>query len=223
MSVGGDRLAALEVAAANHGTLLLADISGYTRFLQLVGVAHGEEMARTGVVPDAYPLMATLLDGIVQRLVPPFTLSKTEGDAVFAFAPAGEFQLRGQAILDCINACYADFQSQVAAMNAAVTCNCSACSLGIALDLKFILHVGGYVLHPIAGRQELLGSEVNAVHRLLKNHAAEVVGAGPYALFSAAAIEQLQVPVARGALVTETYEHLEPIDSYVFAIPVPAS
>src|SRR5439155_3777719 len=87
-------------SSASRGTLLLADVSGYTAFLQAVGVAHDAEMLETGVIPDAYPLMTGLLDGIVQWLVPPFSLSKTEGDAVFAFAADGDLGLRGEAILD---------------------------------------------------------------------------------------------------------------------------
>lgn len=215
-------MAAKDLVAARQGTLLLADISGYTAFLHAVGMAHGEEMAQTGVIPPAYPLMATLLDGVVQRLIPPFTLSKTEGDAVFAFAGADELPIHGQQVLDCIDACYAKFRGQVAAAEAARTCGCSACALGIALDLKFILHGGTYVVHPIAGRTELLGPDVNAVHRLLKNHAAEAVGSGAYALFTTAAVAQLGLPLGRATSVTDTYEHLEPIESYVFPLPIPA-
>lgn len=178
-------MTAHDVVAARQGTLLLADISGYTAFLQAVGGAHGEEMARTGVIPPAYPLMATLLDAVVKRLITPFTLSKTEGDAVFAFAGADELIIHGQQLLDCIDACYGEFRGQIAAAEAARTCRCSACALGIALDLKFILHAGTYVVHPIAGREELLGPDVNAVHRLLKNDAADAVGSGAYALSQA--------------------------------------
>ena len=215
-------MAAHDVVAARQGTLLLADISGYTAFLQAVGVAHGEEMAQTGVIPPAYPLMATLLDGVVERLIPPFTLSKTEGDAVFAFAGADDLAIHGQQVLDCIDACYGEFRGQIAAAEAALTCGCSACALGIALDLKFILHAGTYVVHPIAGRDELLGPDVNAVHRLLKNHAANAVGSGAYALFTAAAVVQLKLPLGRATPVTETYEHLEPIESYVFPLTIAA-
>ncbi|MDA0352978.1 MAG: DUF2652 domain-containing protein [Chloroflexi bacterium] len=211
------------ITAAQQGMLLLADISGYTAFLQEVGAAHSEEMARSGVIPEAYPLMATLLDGIVDRLVPPFTLSKTEGDAVFAFAGAEDFQLRGQQVLDCIDACYAAFSDRISALESATTCDCHACERGGGLDLKFILHAGSYVIQPIAGRQELLGPDVNAVHRLLKNHAGDVVGSRAYVLFTAAAVAALEVPLERSSLITETYEHLAPIDSYVFPVPVGAA
>lgn len=205
---------------ANRGTLLLADISGYTAFLQAVGAAHSEEMAETGVVPDAYPLMTTLLDGIVERLVPPFALSKTEGDAVFAFAADADLGLRGDAILSCMNNCYAAFRGQVRAMESAITCGCNACSLGIKLDLKFVMHYGAYVVQPIAGRPELLGPDVNAVHRLLKNRAAELVGGGAYALLTRSATEHLEITVGGASALTESYDQLPPIEAFAFAMPL---
>ena len=208
--------------AADHGTLLLADISGYTAFLQAVGAEHGAHMAETGEVPEAYPVMMSLLDGIVDRLVPPFTLSKTEGDAVFAFASDDAFSMRGGDVLSCINECYSAFRTRVDEMNAAMTCGCNACALGIPLDLKFVMHHGGYVIQPIAGRQELIGPSVNHVHRLLKNHASEVVGGGAYALFTSDAAEVLELPVAGAARQVEEYEHLAPIETFVFSVPVAA-
>ncbi len=210
------------IPSASRGTLLLADISGYTAFLEGVGAEHGAEMAETGEVPEAYPIMSTLLDGIVDGLVPPFTLSKTEGDAVFAFASDADLELRGKSILGCMNACYTAFQERVVAMERALTCGCSACRFGITLDLKFVMHHGGYVTQPIAGRQELLGPDVNAVHRLLKNHASEAVGGGPYALLSAAAAAHLDVPTDAASPVTETYDDIDPIETFVFSMPIEA-
>jgi hypothetical protein len=66
-------------SGAGRGTLLLADISGYTAFLQAVAGAHAADMAAGRFVPKAYPLLTSLLDGIVGRIVPPFVLSKLEG------------------------------------------------------------------------------------------------------------------------------------------------
>jgi hypothetical protein len=206
-------------ATLNHGTLLLADISGYTAFLQAVGGAHGQEMAEGGAIPAAYPMMTTLLDGIVERLVPPFTLSKTEGDAVFAFAPDVDLQLRGQDVLGCIDVCYRAFRDRLEAMDAALSCRCSACETGIELDLKFVLHSGDYVEQPIAGRRELLGPDVNTVHRLLKNEARKLIGGGAYALLTEAATTHLEIPVAAAAALTERYDHFPPIDAFVFAVP----
>jgi hypothetical protein len=162
--------------------------------------------------------MATLLDGIVERLVPPFALSKTEGDAVFVFSSEGD--VRGHGVLACLDGCYRSFKSRIAALEAALTCNCSACTLGIALDLKFILHAGTFVVHPVAGREELLGPDVNAVHRLLKNHAVDLIGGDAYALFTQAAALHLALPLDGAAVLTETYDHFEPIDSYVYSLPL---
>lgn len=63
-----------DTSRGTRGALLLADVSGYTGFLQAVAGAHGEEMATMQELPAAYPLMTSLLNGIVTRLVPPFRL-----------------------------------------------------------------------------------------------------------------------------------------------------
>jgi hypothetical protein len=51
----------------DRGTMLLADISGYTAFLQGVAEAHAADMRAGRFVPEAYPLLASLLDGIQTR------------------------------------------------------------------------------------------------------------------------------------------------------------
>ena len=94
---------------AASGLLLLADISGYTGFLQAVDSAHGKDMYANGEVPPAYPLMTTLLEGIIGSVVPPFTLSKLEGDAVFAFAVGLDDVPRAAALLAFLQACYDAF------------------------------------------------------------------------------------------------------------------
>ncbi len=71
--------AAVMPPRAVRGPLLLADIGGYTSFLQSVAVAHQDDAFAGGKVPDAYALVSSLLDGIVGQIVPPFTLSKLEG------------------------------------------------------------------------------------------------------------------------------------------------
>ena len=87
---------------AAEGPLLIADIGGYTSFLQAVGEAHKDDALANGAVPEAYGLMSSLLDGIVEQIAPPFTVAKLEGDAVFAFVATGAAVLRGEALLGCI-------------------------------------------------------------------------------------------------------------------------
>ena len=202
--------------SAGEGPLLLADISGYTSFLQAVATAHQDDAFADGAVPEAYRMMSSLLDGIVTSIVPPFTLSKLEGDAVFAFARIGPDVPRGDAVLDFVRRCHADFGARLAQVGEIWTCSCHACSRANTLDLKFILHAGRFVEQEIAGSRELSGPEVVMAHRLLKNHGAEAVGHGSYALLSAAAVSQLDVPIDTAVPATETYEHYQPIDVFVF-------
>src|SRR5690242_4857759 len=81
---GGMSLAGAAPSGLATGALVLADISGYTGFLEAVSAAHYDDIFGGGAVPAAYPLISTLLDGIIGRLHPPFRLAKLEGDAVFA-------------------------------------------------------------------------------------------------------------------------------------------
>jgi hypothetical protein len=51
-------------SGAGRGTLLLADITGYTAFLQAVGAAHAADMAAGTFVPKAYPLLTSLIGSV---------------------------------------------------------------------------------------------------------------------------------------------------------------
>ena len=200
------------------GLLLLADISGYTGFLQDVATAHREDAFADGRVPDAYGLVSSLLDGIIERIAPPFTLSKVEGDAVFAFARDDQDVPRGTALLACLNACYASFRERLGGAMDIWTCRCNACSRVGGLDLKFVLHAGSYVVQSIAGGRELVGPEVVMAHRLLKNHAAELFGHPAYALITETAAARLAVPSDGARELTETYEHYLPIAARVYSL-----
>ena len=200
------------------GPLLLVDIGGYTSFLQNVALAHQDDVFADGAVPDAYALVSSLLDGIVERVVPPFTLSKLEGDAVFAYATDMAVVPRGTALLDCLAACHADFRRRLDLAHGIWTCRCDSCSRIDGLDLKFILHAGPFVLQQIAGSLELVGPEVVMAHRLLKTRAAELVGNGAYALITAAAATQLDVPTDAAMPLVETFDHYAPIQTHVFPL-----
>ena len=98
---------------AASGALILADISGYTSFLRDVATAHRDDAFADGAVPEAYAILTRLLDGIVGRLAPPFTLSKLEGDAVFAYSDGTTKLPQGDEALGCIRSCYAGFRESV--------------------------------------------------------------------------------------------------------------
>lgn len=200
------------------GPLLLADIGGYTSFLRAVATWHANDAFANGAVPDAYAMMSSLLDGIVGRLVPPFTLAKLEGDAVFAYATDGAAVPRGAALRACIDACYADFRGRLDQAHDIWSCRCDACMRIDQLDLKFILHAGPFVIQEIAGRSELVGPEVVMAHRLLKSEATGVVGHGAYALLTRAAVEHYDVPTDGSVPLVAHFDHYEPIDTLVFPL-----
>lgn len=148
-----------------------------------------------------------MIDGIVERIAPPFVLSKLEGDAVFAFAGEGELGIRGQSVIDCFTACYEAYRARLDEAGELLTCSCDAClSIG-GLELKFVLHYGEYVIQPVAGHQELLGPDVTITHLLLKNHVAELIGRSAYALVTDPAAAHLEVPLDHALSITEEYEH----------------
>lgn len=202
----------------DHGTLLLADISGYTGFLQGVADAHRALIIEAPEAPQAYGFLSGLLDTMVSAIEPTFRLVKLEGDALFAVAGDGELGIRGASMLACLRGCYKAFRARLALANAEWTCECNACARIGDLDLKFVIHHGEYVTQRVVGHEELLGPDVNLVHRLLKNHVRDLIGARPYALFTEAAVRALEVPGDDMVAGVETFEDTPPIPIQVLAL-----
>ncbi|MBI2619427.1 MAG: DUF2652 domain-containing protein [Ignavibacteriales bacterium] len=192
-----------EQSVARQGYLLLADISGYTSYLAAAELDHAHE-----VVSD-------LLELITARLSPVYLIAKLEGDAVFAYAPA-ESVSRPEQILEAVEATYVAFRNRLEAANRRTTCSCKACRSIPALDLKFVVHFGTYVRRRIAGAPDLVGSDVNIVHRLLKNSIGRVTGWNAYVLLSDSARTQINIEPSGLHQGTEEYEHLERITTYAF-------
>jgi hypothetical protein len=199
-----------------RGALLLADITGYTAFLQGVAEAHRALIVDADQPPAAYAVLSHLLDTMVSSVAPTFRLAKFEGDAIFAVAV--EDLPDGPAIVDCLRACYASFRERLATAGSEWTCTCTACARIGGLDLKFVLHHGDYVAQSIAGREELLGPDINIVHRLLKNHVREVIGPRPYALITDAAAGSLGIPTGGMAAAAETYDDTPQIQVHILAL-----
>jgi len=204
-------------SSAHQATFVLADISGYTRFLAAAGAAHRAQLQQ-GETPAAYPLMTTLLDAMVQNLVPPFALAKLEGDAVFGFADDGTLAMRDGAVTACLEGCYASFREHLRRTEEALTCSCDACMSVSSLELKFVLHHGSYIAQSIAGNAELLGPDVTTAHQMLKNEVVRTTGWHAYALVSTAAANYLEVPVEDGLGLDLEYEHSGRISAVVFPL-----
>ena len=147
------------MAATDSACLIIADITGYTSYLAGVELDHAQD------------ILADLMNTVVKGLRPLFKLSKLEGDAAFAYSLTDEVD--GSVLLDTAETCYFAFRNRLLSIRQATTCECNACTLIPALNLKIVAHHGQVAIHKIAGRSELVGSDVILVHRLLKNSIAE--------------------------------------------------
>jgi len=181
---------------------LIADISGYTRYLAGVELDHAQD------------ILADLIGAVVTALRPNFALAKLEGDAAFTYSPAETID--GSMLLDTIERCYFGFRRRRRDVRQATTCECAACGRIPDLDLKFVVHHGLAIYQEVAGNQELLGSDVIAVHRMLKNHVVDGLGINAYALISQQCIDVTDIdPAALGMHPhTETYDDIGDVPAW---------
>jgi carbon monoxide dehydrogenase subunit G len=135
------------------------------------------------------------------------TLVKLEGDAIFAHAPGTQIQ-RGESLLELIESTYVAFRDRVDGIMRHTTCECNACRAIPTLDLKFMVHFGEYVIQNVSGIRELVGSDVNLLHRLTKNQVSESTGWQAYACFTQSALDHLDIKPGEMHEQIEHYEHL---------------
>ncbi len=185
-----------------HGYMLIADISGYTSFLAGTELEHAQD------------ILTALLETIVSNFQSRLTISKIEGDAVFAYIRESDLP-RGETLLELIECTYLAFRDHVDLAFRNTTCRCKACSAIPTLDLKFVAHFGDFMVQHVAGIRELVGSDVNMVHRLLKNHVFETTGWKAYALFTDQALEHMKLRPDCLQKQMESYEHLGEVETYI--------
>ena len=171
---------------AGQRYLLLADISGYTTFLNGVERSHGVDFSDG--LPAGYAVLGDLLNVVIEGVQPAFEIAKLEGDAVFAVAPADRLEGQGQAVLDRLRAVYRAFDVVREDRKTSATDHiCTACPVVGSLDLKMVLHRGPAVRQSVGSSAELLGPAVNVAHRLLKNTIQSRLGHHPYLFVTDAA------------------------------------
>jgi hypothetical protein len=163
--------------------LLLADIAD-TEFMRLhrLNLAHSQEITRR--------LLESMLDA-----VPALKLVEVEGDALFLAAPhaARSEVADAGSWLPAALAMYRAFHAKQQWMVAHNLCVCDACRQIGKLHVKFVVHLSEVVSQRIRGSEKLVGVDVIAVHRMLKND----VPAGEYVLMSEPLYESLE-PEIRG-------------------------
>jgi uncharacterized protein YndB with AHSA1/START domain len=163
----------------------------------------------------AHEILTDLLTAIVQRFKTLLTISKLEGDAVFAYTPEEKLP-RGETLLELVESTYIAFHDRIQSSHRHTTCQCRACQGMRALDLKFFIHHGDYVVQEITGIKELVGTDVNLAHRLMKNHVTEATGWKAYVLLTERSLEHLGVWPESGHKQVETYEHLGAVQTLCF-------
>ena len=177
------------------GYLVLADISGYTGFLADTELDHAHE------------ILGELIGLISDSLTSVLTLAEVEGDAVFVYAPASRM-VRGETVMELVEKTFADFRDRRDTMQRGTTCTCRACQAIPTLDLKFITHFGSFILNMVAGRLKPVGSDINLIHRLLKNSVTEATGWSAYALYTDQALKQMELAPDGMRTTIERYERL---------------
>lgn len=146
--------------------LLIADISGYTRFM----LGNAESLAHAQMV------ISSLMTAVMAEARLPFVISKLEGDAIFMYAVCAEgrrWQADQAQIRARLPSFHATFARRLALLRTSNTCGCGACSHLERLSIKIVVHAGRALIYKVAKYTELAGPDVIIVHRLLKNSVAE--------------------------------------------------
>ena len=145
--------------ANRRALLLIADIGGYTQYMQFHRSVLGHAEAAT----------RRMLDRVVGA-ARDFDLVEVEGDA--AFLSRDVEGLDGAATLSAVTRAVVDMHRAFHAERRFVElnmCPCGSCRKTSALTLKFVAHVGDVATQTIRRRKKLVGVDVLHVHRLLKN------------------------------------------------------
>ncbi len=188
--------------------MVIADISGYTRFLTESELEHAN-----GIISE-------LLNAVIGAIQAPLTVSGVEGDAVFMYGAMPE-GMSGQTVLESVELLYCSFAAALETMVLNTTCQCNACANIHTLGLKIVMHCGEFAKSEIGGRETLSGPDVIMTHRLLKNSIAESTGIADYMLVTQACVDDLRIQgiVAGWTTHTEEYEHVGEVNGYVSSLP----
>ena len=145
--------------ATRRALLLIADIGGYTEYMQFHRSVLGHAEAAT----------SRMLEKVVDA-ARDFDLIEIEGDAAFLSREIDG--LDGPATLATVTqaavAMHRAFHEQRRLVELNM-CPCGSCTQTSGLKLKFVAHVGEVATQTIKRRRKLVGMNVIYVHRLLKN------------------------------------------------------
>ena len=187
-----------------QGVLLITDITGYSKYVNQSELEHAQSS------------LTDLLNLLIAYTRSPLVLSKIEGDAVFSYALYEGF-LQGQTLVDMIERTYLAFRKALELMILNTTCTCAACRNLKDLDLKFFVHCGSFSIQELTGHRELVGNDVNLVHRLAKNRIKEQTGLRAYAAYTQAVADRMALGQMTAAMTPhrEAFADVGEVQIYV--------
>ena len=147
------------MSAETHNALLvIADIGGYTRFMNLhrLSLAHAQENT------------LRLLDAVIDA-APDLELSALEGDAAFMYVTDPDAAQVTSSLAGLAQAMHAAFHVEQGKMDTLTVCPCDACHQIGNLSVKAVAHYGEIAITQRRGSKTLAGVDVILVHRMLKN------------------------------------------------------
>jgi len=140
--------------------LVLADISGYTRFIKYhrVSLIHAEK------------IITDLLESVISSADRPLVLHELEGDAVSFYAiEEGDGECAGEVFAQVERFVDAFRQREAELISDCTTCECEACERVGQLKIKVVLHRGRALFTRVRQFKKVAGEDVIIAHRLLKN------------------------------------------------------
>ncbi len=167
------------IEPTTNAILLVADISGWTKFVRrhAVSASHARQV------------VVHLLRAIISAAEPPLTVAELEGDAVFLYALSepGDLGRVAVKVKAQIPRLFRAFAAEMKLLSTRPRCSCEACSSVGGLRLKQVVHAGEVALEQIGKFEKLFGLDVIIVHRMLKNS----VEAKEYLMISKPAYEAM--------------------------------
>jgi hypothetical protein len=146
--------------AVERVLMVIADIGGYTRFMNLhrTSLGHAQE------------LVGKLLEAVIRAAKGQFEVAKLEGDAVFLYAkiPSGK-EPDLEPFTHRVRMIRQRFLEAQQELNGNRICSCDGCTQVGQLKLKFVSHMGEAAFQKVQRFNELAGVDVILVHRMLKN------------------------------------------------------
>lgn len=197
-----------------NAVIVLADISGYTRFMKLHGMA----------LAHAESIITELLDSIIDHTEHPLTLNKLEGDAALFYALAdANPRAVAESILHQVNGFFQAFSMRKKEIGVDALCNCGACTEVVHLNVKVVINYGSVVVRQVRQFEEISGTSVIIAHRLLKNS----VPLDEYVLLAEDFEQILGDASPSGTRITEQCEGIGPVNAAYYppspyVVPAPA-